>query len=407
MSAAPHAIEILAAPVPPIDAPLGAAAPMAVRQIRLTDFRNYRYLRLDLSEDSVVLTGDNGAGKTNLLEAISFLVPGRGLRRAALDEPVRRDEGGPSSANAGAWAVAATVEGRSGRVAIGTGLQPEPGGTIGGRRAIRLDGRPASSQVALAEHLAAIWLTPQLDRLFAEGPGSRRRFFDRMVAAFAPGHAGELAAYEHSLRQRQRQLAEDRRDGAWLAAVEDSIARHGVAVAAARADLVARLDAAARLGVGPFPRASLAMHGEIDDAVASRPAADVEDTLRERLAAGRGRDAETGTTAVGAHRSDIAVRHLERDMPAAEGSTGEQKAMLVAIVLAHARLIAAATGRPPVLLLDEIAAHLDGVRRAALFDEILALGAQAWMTGTDAALFAGLQGRAQFFHVASGTVTGA
>jgi DNA replication and repair protein RecF len=380
-----------------------APLPMAVRQLRLTEFRNYRYLRLDLAARSVVLTGDNGAGKTNLLEAVSFLVPGRGLRRARLDEIARRGSADERVSGIG-WAVAATLDGRDGRVAIGTGVETASDAGSSARRSVRIDGQPAVSQNALAEQVSAVWLTPELDRLFVEGPGDRRRFLDRMVGAFAPGHAGELAAYDHGMRQRARLLAEDRRDAAWLAALEESMARHGVAIAAARADLVARLDAAARLGVGPFPGVSLALAGEVDGWIAASPAADAEDMLRARLAALRQQDAESGMTLCGPHRSDLVVHHCQRGIPAARGSTGEQKAMLVAIVLAHARLVGTAYGRAPLLLLDEIAAHLDAGRREALFEEIAALGAQAWMTGTEAAIFAPLGDRAQFLRVEAGTV---
>ncbi|MFZ5782268.1 MAG: DNA replication/repair protein RecF [Pseudomonadota bacterium] len=388
------------------DAAAGAApAILAVRQVRLTDFRNYRQLRLDCDPAPVVLVGANGAGKTNLLEALSFLAPGRGLRRARLDEVCRRAR--PGEAEATSWAVAASLDTPDGRLAIGTGL--EAGRSEGSlRRAVRIDGRPAQSQTALGLHVAAVWLTPQLDRLFLDGPGERRRFLDRLVTALHPEHAGDVAAYENALRQRARLLADrdkgGNRDPHWFTALEDTMARHGVALAANRADTVQRLDAAARLGVGPFPRAALAMAGDIDGWVAGMAAIDAEDRLRATLAASRLRDAESGTTSCGPHRSDLAVRHLDLDLPAAEGSTGQQKALLVSIALAHARLVALSRGCSPLLLLDEIAAHLDADRRAALFDEVAALGGQCWMTGTDAELFAPLRGRAQVLRVDDGTI---
>ena len=385
------------------DAASGAApAILAVRQLRLTDFRNYRQLRLDCDRTPVVLVGANGAGKTNLLEALSFLAPGRGLRRARLDEVCRRSRSDDTDATA--WAVAATLDTPEGRVAIGTGL--EAGRSEGSllRRVVRIDGRPAASQTALGLHVAAVWLTPQLDRLFLDGASDRRRFLDRLVTALHPEHAGDVAAYENALRQRSRLLGEGNRDPHWFTALEDTMARHGVALAANRADTVQRLDAAARLGVGPFPRASLAMAGKIDGWIATMAALDAEDRLRSELAANRLRDAESGTTSVGPHRSDLAVRHLDLDLPAAEGSTGQQKAVLVSIALAHARLVALSRGRPPLLLLDEIAAHLDSERRMALFDEVVALGAQSWMTGTDAELFKPLAGRAQVLRVADGSI---
>jgi DNA replication and repair protein RecF len=373
------------------DAATGAApAVLAVRQLRLTDFRNYRQLRLDCGPEPIVLVGANGAGKTNLLEALSFLAPGRGLRRARLDEVARRSRAGEP--DAASWAVAATLDTPEGRLAIGTGL--EPAKSEGGlpRRAVRIDGRPVQSQTALGLHVAAVWLTPQLDRLFLDGPGERRRFLDRLVTALHPQHAGDVAAYENALRQRSRLLAEGSRDPHWFTALEDT---------------VHRLDAAARLGIGPFPRAALAMAGEIDGWIATMAALDAEDRLRSELAAGRLRDAEAGTTSCGPHRSDLAVRHLDLDLPAAEGSTGQQKAVLVSIALAHARLVALSRGRAPLLLLDEIAAHLDAERRAALFDEVVALSVQCWMTGTDAELFAPLAGRAQVLRVADGSIAAA
>lgn len=385
------------------DAATGAApAILAVRQLRLTDFRNYRQLRLDCTQMPVVLVGPNGSGKTNLLEALSFLAPGRGLRRARLDEVSRRTRSGEPETTT--WAAAATLDTPEGRLAIGTGLEPGRDGGLQ-RRVVRIDGRTASSQTALGRHVAAVWLTPQLDRLFLDGPGERRRFLDRLVTALHPEHAGDAAAYENALRQRARLLAEGNRDPHWFTALEDTMARHGVALAANRADTVQRLDAAARLGVGPFPRAALAMAGEVDRWVAGMAALDAEDRLRTELASNRLRDAESGTTSIGPHRSDLAVRHLDLDLPAADGSTGQQKALLVSIALAHARLVALSRGRPPLLLLDEIAAHLDSERRIALFDEVVALGAQSWMTGTDSELFRPLADRAQVLRVADGTVT--
>ena len=396
-----NAPDISAFAYPP-DAVSGAApAIFAVRQLRLTDFRNYRQLRLDCDTPPIVLVGANGAGKTNLLEALSFLAPGRGLRRARLDEACHRARAAEQGAN---WAVAATLDTPDGRLAIGTGLEPprSEGGLP--RRVVRIDGRAAQSQTALGRHVAVVWLTPQLDRLFLDGPGERRRFLDRLVTALHPEHAGDVAAYENALRQRARLLGEGNRDPHWFTALEDTMARHGVALAANRADTVQRLDAAARLGVGPFPRAALAMAGEVDGWIATMAALDAEDRLRAGLAAARLRDAESGTTSVGPHRSDLAVRHLDLDLPAAEGSTGQQKAILVSIALAHARLVAMSRGRPPLLLLDEIAAHLDAERRVALFDEVVALGAQSWMTGTDAELFKPLAGRAQMLRVADGSI---
>jgi DNA replication and repair protein RecF len=387
----------------PPDAVSGRApALLAVRQLRLTDFRNYRQLRLDCDTSPVVLVGDNGTGKTNLLEALSFLAPGRGLRRARLDDVGHRAIS--TSAPGLAWAVAATLDTPDGHLAIGTGIEPARAEGSLPRRVVRIDGRTAASQTALGHHVAAVWLTPQLDRLFLDGASERRRFLDRLVTALHPEHAGDVAAYENAQRQRARLLGEGNRDPHWFTALEDTMARHGVALATNRADTVHRLDAAARLGIGPFPRAELAMAGEVDGWIASMAAIDAEDRLRAGLAASRLRDAEAGTTCVGPHRSDLAVRHLDLDMPAAEGSTGQQKAILVSIALAHVRLVTLSRGKPPLLLLDEIAAHLDGERREALFDEVVALGVQSWMTGTDAELFKPLAGRAQILRVTGGSI---
>ncbi len=378
-----------------------AGARLAVRELRLSAFRSYASLRLDVGPDCVVLTGSNGAGKTNLLEALSLLAPGRGLRRAKLEEMARRlpDQAASDAAQAG-WAVAARLDTAHGPLAIGTGLEP----ASTSRRAVRIGGVPASSQLALGQHVAAVWLTPQLDRLFAESAGGRRRFLDRMVTGFDPDHAGRAAAYENAMRQRARLLSEGRADAAWLAALEDTMARHGIAVAIARQEIVARLDQASRLGVGPFPRGALALKGEVDTWVAQMAAVDAEEKLRAALANSRRGDGESGGAAIGPHRSDLQVVHLDRGRPAAECSTGEQKALLVALVLAHARLASIARGAPPLLLLDEIAAHLDRARLKALFDELVALGAQAWMSGTDAETFAPLRARAQFFRVDDGAI---
>jgi DNA replication and repair protein RecF len=377
------------------------AAPLAVRQLRLTAFRSYASLRLESEAGCVVLSGPNGAGKTNLLEALSLLAPGRGLRRARLEEMARRlpDQPASDAAQAG-WGIAATLDTAHGPLAIGTGLEP----ASTSRRAVRIDGIAASSQLALGEHVSAVWLTPQLDRLFAEGAGGRRRFLDRMVTGFDPDHAGRATAYDNALRQRARLLGEGRADPAWLTALEDTMARYGVAVAIARQEIVARLDQASRLGVGPFPRGALALKGEIDGWVTQMAAVDAEEKLRAALAGSRRADADSGGAAIGPHRSDLQVVHLDRGRPAAECSTGEQKALLVALVLAHARLANIARGAPPLLLLDEIAAHLDRGKLAALFEELVALGAQAWMSGTDAETFAPLRGKAQFFRVEDGAI---
>lgn len=393
-------------------------------RLTVTNFRCYAQAEIEADGRPVVLTGPNGAGKTNLLEAISYLAPGRGLRRARLSDVERRAPTATGPAT-GPWAVAATAVTPEGPRELGTGRDPAqaaatdgpaggpgdgPGGEAGRpreRRVVRIDGVPARSQQELGEILAIVWLSPRMDGLFRDGASARRRFLDRLVYGFDPAHAGRVAAYEQALRGRARLLKLGGADGVWLAALEDTMARHGVAIAAARRDLVGRLAQACDTGGGPFPVAGLALDGEAEVALEGQAALAVEDGLRARLAEARARDAAAGGAAVGPHRSDLAVSHLERGLPAALCSTGEQKALLISIVLAHARLLALHRSAPPLLLLDEIAAHLDETRRRALFDQILELGVQAWLTGTDAATFADLGERARFFQVRAATLTAA
>jgi DNA replication and repair protein RecF len=377
------------------------ARPAAVSRLSLTDFRCYPQARLDCEPRPVVLVGPNGGGKTNLLEALSFLAPGRGLRRARLAEVDRRPAG--SGEAAGPWAVAATVETAAGTVRLGTGRDPGGDGAPGQRRVVRVDGRPASGQSALASHLSIVWLTPEMNRLFLDAASARRRFLDRLVFGFDGAHAARVSAYRHGLRERARLLRDGAADDAWLSALEDTISARGVAIAAARRALVARLDAAAAEAIGPFPRVGVALEGTVEAWLDEAPALATEERFRAALRATRGRDTEAGG-AVGPHRSDLAVRHLAKGVPAARCSTGEQKALLVSLVLAHARLLAAERGETPTILLDEVAAHLDAERRAALYDELCALGAQAWLTGTDEALFEPLRRRAQLFRVCDGVV---
>ena len=378
-----------------------SSARYAVRELVLTEFRCYRHLRLTVDDRPVVLSGPNGAGKTNLLEALSFLVPGRGLRRAKLGDITCR----ATSADHGIqWAVAATVSDADGRVEIGTGLTT--GGPETGRRIVRIDGSETTSQSELGERVNAMWLTPEMERLFTEGAADRRRFLDRLVYGFDPAHARRLNIYERHMRQRNRLLRDSGApDGTWIAALERGIAENGVAIAAARRGCVTRLDAACADGPGPFPAAALSLVCEIDDWLAEAPALEVEERFRDGLAARRRTDTEAGRATLGVHRCDLACRDVASGSPAHLCSTGEQKSLLISIVLANARLQALERGHAPLLLLDEVAAHLDPARRAALFDEICALGAQAWMTGTDEALFDPLGGRAQFFSVIDAKVT--
>ena len=385
-------------------APAQISAPdapgVSVARLTVTDFRCYDHLRLEPGPRPVVLTGPNGAGKTNILEALSFLVPGRGLRRARLDEPARRDPGVDADQGR-AWAVAAHIRTPSGPLSLGTGRDDPAGGCE--KRSVRINGA-AASQAALSEHLDVQWLTPRMDRLFMDGPAARRRFLDRLAAGFDPAHAGRVAAYERALRERVHLLRRDRPDPDWLAALEDTMAARGLAVTAARRELAARLDDACRRATGPFPGAHLNVEGAVESWLDHGPALDAEERLRDTLAGSREKDRESGGAAAGPHRSDLRVRHRDADAPAERCSTGQQKALLIAIVLANARLGGAARGAAPLLLLDEVVAHLDEDHRRALFAEISDLGAQAWLTGTDAALFRPLQPTAQVFHVEDGRV---
>lgn len=356
----------------------GNLPPLYLTRLTLTDFRNYRELTLGPGPGFTCLFGENGAGKTNILEAISLLAPGRGLRGAALSDMARSD--GP-----GAFALS----GRLPSADLGTGTQP----AAPDRRQVRVNGAPAAVN-SLAEWLSVLWLTPAMDRLFAGSAGDRRRFLDRLVLALEPGHAHHAARYEAAMRARNKLLAEpDGADPQWLAALEAGMAEHGCALGEARARTVAALDD--RLAALPddnFASPSIALEGWSN--------ADLAAILR----ANRGRDAAAGRATQGPHRQDLIVTHRAKGQPAARGSTGEQKALLLGLVLAHAELVAERRGQPPILLLDEVAAHLDPGRRAALFARLEGRG-QVWMTATEAALFEGTGGT--MFHVEQGTAVSA
>jgi len=370
-----------------------------VTRLALSNFRSYAGAAIETSGAPVVLAGANGAGKTNLLDAISLLSPGRGLRGARLSEHVRK---GPSAHEGALWAVAASVARAGESYDIGTGLSLSASGAE--RRQVRLNGAPAQNSADLAEIAQMLWLTPAMDRLFTEGASGRRRFLDRLVLGFDANHARVSLRYETAMRERARLLKYGPRDPAWLDGLESEMAETGVALAASRAETVARLNQALdeRGHAGAFPAAHLSLSGETDELL-QEDATGAQETLRARLARARARDAEAGRTTFGPHLSDLAVRHTQKRTDAKDCSTGEQKALLISIVLADARELARRRdGMAPLLLLDEIAAHLDARRRSALFEEILALGAQAWMTGTDLSLFEGLGGRADIFIVADG-----
>lgn len=378
------------------------AAPLRrpkVRRLVLSDFRSYAALDLSVEGDLIALSGENGAGKTNILEAISLLTPGRGLRRADLADCVR-DKG------AGGWVVSAELEDADHRIQLGTGREPSDGG-LPQTRKCRIDRVPVGSARAFADHLRVVWLTPSMDGLFTGPAGDRRRFLDRLVLAVDPEHGSRVSALEKALRNRNRLLEEHFSETVWLDAAEHEIAEIAVAVAAARSETAARLAAlieADKVKETPFPWADLALSGELEAMIADHPAIEVEDHYRALLRANRGRDAAAGRTLIGPQSADLLVKHGPKGMDAARSSTGEQKALLVGLVLAHARLVASMTGIVPIVLLDEIAAHFDPLRRAALYEGLAELGAQVWMTGADANAFADLAAKATLLRVGGGQI---
>lgn len=366
-----------------------------ISALQLHHFRCYDTVQVaGLARGPVVLCGPNGAGKTNVLEAVSLLTPGRGMRGAKMADMQKRDAGPMQG-----WAVSAVADTSFGPTRIGVGRD-----ALSDKRTVRINGQAAKSQALLAEYLSCVWLTPQMDRIFIDGTSARRRFLDRLVFAFDPSHAGRVTRYENAMSQRAKILREHEvPDERWLAGLEANMAETGVAIAAARLDFMQRLQPACDRATADennlFPRARLSVRGTIEELLTHAPAVEVEDMFRYQLRRTREQDAQTGGSATGSHKSDLHTVFAAKDMPADQCSTGEQKALLIGIILAHARLIAAERGAPPVLLLDEVAAHLDESRRAGLYDILLATGGQVWLTGTDFALFEPLRARGQFFSV--------
>ena len=372
-----------------------------IRRLTLTNFRSYHAAQVQLDRAGpVVLTGANGIGKTNLVEAVSLLAPGRGLRRATMEE-LAFSEGD------GAWAVSAEIEGMLGLATLGTGIDPPAGEESVPTRKCRIDRESVGSATAFADHLRVVWLTPAMDPLF-NGPASeRRRFLDRLVLAVDAQHSSRVAALERSLRSRNRLLEDSPGDSHWLDAVEHETAEVAVAVAAGRAETAKRLSAAleaSRDTAREFPQAQITLQGWMEQLLPDHSAVEIEDRYRSLLKDNRARDAAAGRTLDGPHLSDLVVSHASKNIPAADASTGEQKALLIRLVLAHASLIKQMTGFAPLLLLDELIAHLDPSRRAALYDALSLLGAQVWMTGADPAAFGDIVGRAQVFLVRGGMV---
>src|SRR6202166_4529103 len=369
-----------------------------IHRLTLTHFRNYRAAQIETRGDVVVLVGPNGAGKTNCLEALSYLSPGRGLRRATLED-VADNQGD------GSWAVSAEVEGALGLATLGTGIDaPGSEGAATGRRC-RIDREPVGSATAFGDHLRMVWLTPSMDGLFLGAASERRRFFDRLVLAIDSEHSSRVSALERSLRSRNRLLEVRNYDDHWCDAIERETAE--LAVAATRGQTVTKLAAMLRERGkdSAFPSAQIMLDGWMENALVNEPATAVEDRYRQILRDGRARDAAAGRTLDGPHLTDLQVIYAPKNMPARDASTGEQKALLIGLVLAHASLVAEMTGITPLLLLDEVVAHLDPARRTALFDELAKLGAQVWMTGADPLAFTEIGATGEIFDVDSGQIS--
>ncbi len=365
-----------------------------IKSIKLHNFRCYDQMSLaDLSAGLIVLSGANGVGKTNILEAVSLLSAGRGLRGARASEIQKNDASSP-------WAVSASLKNHyDEEVKLGTGIDPNSrAGTE--KRIVRINGNNVKSQAELSKYLSCVWLTPQMDRLFMDSSRERRKFLDRLIFAFDAGHSGRITRYENALAQRSKLLREGKNDNAWLTGLEQQMAEIGIAIAAARLDFADRLQAACKSADHSyFPLAHFRVKGTIEELLSNAPALEIEDAFKYQLVQSRERDAITGGAASGPHKSDLDVIYAAKNMKADQCSTGEQKALLIGLILAHAKLIKAQRGAAPILLLDEVAAHLDDMRRAALYELLQDLGAQVWLTGTQRNLFTAIEGKAQFLEL--------
>lgn len=375
-----------------------------ISSLSLSNFRNYEYARIEVSSVPVVLTGANGAGKTNILEAISLFSVGRGLRRAKLSEL-----DSISSNTELAWAIAANVIGRQGEIKIGTGRLSD-NYEDNDKRVVKIDGKITRGQAELSRHLSIIWLTPQMEQLFIEGASSGRKFLDRLVFGFDAEHASRINEYDYAMRERNKLLQNNnsnwgRADSNWLDTLEQKMAECATAIAIARLSTCEHINHTITVSPLSFPKAHVDVFGFVEDLLKNGSSAiEAENSLKNALANYRNQDAVAGRTSVGTHKSELCVTHVKKNMPAESCSTGEQKALMLSIVLAQARSGAIWHGVVPIILLDEVAGHLDATRRLELFEEICQIGAQTWMTGTDAHLFEGLQEKAQFFQVDNGKI---
>ena len=367
----------------------------AILRLTLSEFRCYTQFRIEVDDRSVILTGPNGAGKTNILEALSFLSPGRGLKRSKLSEIQTSIPSQEVAGERQGWSLSARIKRENEKFNdVGTARS-----NLSEKRIVKIDGQIAKSQSSLLEIVSILWLTPAMDRLFSEGSGGRRRFLDRLVLGIEPSHAHHASAYEHAMRERNKLLNLERYDPAWLDVIENNIVHHGKKMIEARYKLLEQLNDACSQSIGRFPVTYIEISDQNNQWLEQN-----HDDLKLSLKNQRSIDSRAGSMTQGPHRSDIQVHHFDKKMNASQCSTGEQKALLVSILLGQARIQKKINGRAPILLLDEVSAHLDEMRRRSLYDELEALQSQCWMTGTDISLFDGMRNRGQFFHVESAQI---